>query len=467
MIAFDPASGSLTGYHEQFRIGNGSASFPQFGCSFFFAGEETRRGRTPRFRIEASSDPEALSRGESEASGVLEFLGERVHLRFARDELPGCRSVLDTSGLSAELKQRHEWLRIGMLSEGAPFRRAPAHAAAAMDFQASNDQLVYVRERRNCWLYAAHHGPRNPAPSSARLGDDPITRGWVHASTLHPATEGEKACGPGVASPDRRAPYILSVGVMRVRKHRQDSSSDPDPFVQVRRHVPEIQGAMDWLGGRVAELAEEQAAVVAELEVLEARDTASKVAVGDPLSDTQLARLRELDAEVSHSCAVYTETACAACSPFDERDPCPRCAMCRELEYLTERKAESEVVPGDPLTESESVRLTALTANLGTLQQERAEAQEEQARLDALLSARTRKVETSSPVVNFGDREILTVYEGDELDVEVWDADVLYDDLYGRTTVVLDRRTLEEGVLRARMTDVEYVELKFRPGALR
>ena len=466
-VAFDPASGSLTGYHESFRIGNGSASSPQFGCSFFFVGEKTRRGGAPRFRIEAAADPDALSRGESEASGVLEFPGERVRPRFARDELPGCRSVQDTSDLSAELKQRQEWLRIGILSEGAPFRRAPALAAAAMDLQAPDGQLVYVRERRNCWLYADHRGPRNPVPSSSRLGDDPVTRGWVHASSLHPATGAENSCGPATTGPDRRAPHVLSVGAMRVRKHRRDSNSDPDPFVRVRRHVPEIQGALDWLGGRVAELAEEHAAIVAEVEVLEAKDAASKVAVGDALSDTQLARLRQLETEVSHSCVIYTETACAACSPFDERDPCPRCAKCRELEYLTERKTESEVVPGEPLTESESVRLAALTAKRGALQKERADAQKEQARLDALLSGRTRKVETSSPVVNFGDREILTVYEGDELDVEVWDEDFMYNDLYGRTTVILDRRTLEKGVLRTRMTNVEYVELKFRPGALR
>ena len=66
--------------------------------------------------------------------------------------------------------------------------------------------------------------------------------------------------------------------------------------------------------------------------------------------------------------------------------------------------------------------------------------------------------------MDFGDREVIKVYPGDEITVSVWDDDVFRDDLYGRTTVILDRATMEGGTLDVSMPNVEFVRLGFRPG---
>ena len=81
-----------------------------------------------------------------------------------------------------------------------------------------------------------------------------------------------------------------------------------------------------------------------------------------------------------------------------------------------------------------------------------------------LIRGSSATVETPGRRVDFGDREVIEVYPGDEITVSVWDDDVFRDDLCGRATVLLDRATLEGGTLDVSMPNVELVRLGFRPG---
>lgn len=205
VVAVDPASGVLTGYHESFRIGRGNAEAPQFGCSFFFVGAPLPvappRGHAEEeiFRIEASSDAEALALGESEASGELDFLDGEIAFVFDGHGPPGCLNVQGAGGFFAALRRPEEWRRVGVVRERAAFRSDPAHAAAG--FHVSAGRLAYVLEERGCWLHAEFRGPRTPLPSWARLPDgEPVQRGWVHASALHLVSE-DAACRSPAAAP--------------------------------------------------------------------------------------------------------------------------------------------------------------------------------------------------------------------------------------------------------------------------
>ena len=466
VVGFDPARGVVTGYHEAFRTGNGTGASPQFTCSFTFVGEYVGRSRAgERFRFVASSEPSALSEGESEATGHVVTRWGQIDFDFEREELPGCWNVWNyAGGITSSLRRSEPWQGVVFTRTESGLREAPDLSLPATS-RVERDQLLYVVEHEDCWLQVDYRSPRNPSPPWALLGDtEPAVRGWIPAETVAPRIADSCQSPPGRTVPGR--PYILSVGEMKVRELRSDIGG-PDYFVRVERHVPAIRRVIGRLGEEATALGREETEVQSEITALREREAASKVVPGDPLNEGQLTRLAELREEMQGKCSTfYSQSACGSCGQFDERAPCPQCTKCREVEYLAKRKAESEIVPGPPLTEAEVARLTGLMGKKKDLREKKAGKQREMARLEALILARTGAIETSSLVMNFGDRGIITVYEGDELEVEVWDDDFLFDDLIGRTTVILNRAALEQtSPLRVRLHGVEYLELMFRPGS--
>ena len=133
-----------------------------------------------------------------------------------------------------------------------------------------------------------------------------------------------------------------------------------------------------------------------------------------------------------------------------------------ELKLLQWRKSESERVQVPPLTERQLRRLEDYEEEAGTLAEEIAATETQVASLRRLISGSSRKIETFSRLVDFGDRDVIKVYPGDKITVSVWDDDVFNDDLYGRATVILDRATLEAGTLDVSMPNITFVRLKFR-----
>ncbi len=261
-----------------------------------------------------------------------------------------------------------------------------------------------------------------------------------------------------------KQPYIVSVAEVAVIRHRgNDFWSRPDLVVQVQRQDRAILNQTYRLKNELYTLRKESAAVGARLRQLDAKKKESEVTPGKPLTDVQLERLAGLVAAEAETCAKLSSGKCRACSPYDETEPCPQCAKCAELRYLKKRKVDSEVVPGEPLTEKESLEVDRLTQRQTKLKNTISDTQKELRRLYAAITGRTPSVETNMKVVNFGNRKLLTVFPGDILEISVWDDDIGDDDLYGKTVVALDRQMLDAGELRVSMPNVQHVQLLFAP----
>ena len=270
------------------------------------------------------------------------------------------------------------------------------------------------------------------------------------------------AIGESMAEVETKEAYGVSVGEVSVLRHAgNDFWSKPDLMVRVQRQDPVVLDRMYELDENIADLRRKKRTLVPRINRLQQKKSASEIVPGEPLTAVQVERLAALVAEVGDTCVELSAIKCSRCSPYDEKAPCPQCAKCNEFRYLNKRKAESEVVPGEPLTTEESRELDALTRQQSELNKGIARAAGERRRLFASITGRTGSVETNLKTVQFGHRKLLTVFPGDVLEVAVYDDDVTEDDLYGKRVVVLRRRTLEAGELKLRMPNVRHVHLRF------
>ena len=259
--------------------------------------------------------------------------------------------------------------------------------------------------------------------------------------------------------------YVLSVRDMEIL---HDVNTDdrwspaPDLVVRIARTDPEVSreiGRLEKANDRRE--ARQRKAERARDELVDQREKSVARRV-EPLTETQMERLKALLAEVGYMCS-KSQRVCRDCPGGAEFDTCYACAKCPELELLQWRKSESERVQVPPLTERQLRRLEDYEEEAGTLAEEIAATGREVASLRRLISGSSRKIETSSRLVDFGDRDVIRVYPDDEIKVSVWDDDVFNDDLYGRATVTLDRATLERGTLDVSIVpNIKFVRLKFR-----
>ena len=268
--------------------------------------------------------------------------------------------------------------------------------------------------------------------------------------------------GESMAQVEPKEAYGVSVGQVSVLRHAgTDFWSKPDLMVRVQRQDPIVLDRIYGLDENIVDLRRKKRTLVRRINLLQRKKSASEIVPGEPLTPVQVERLALLIAEAGDTCAEFSASKCSGCSPYDERAPCPQCAKCNELRYLKKRKAESDVVPGDPLTTEESRELDALARRQSELSKGIVRAAGERRRLFASITGQTESVETTLKTVQFGHRKLLTVFPGDILEVAVYDDDVSDDDLYGKTVVVLHRRTLEAGVMKLRMPNIRHVQLRF------
>ncbi len=272
------------------------------------------------------------------------------------------------------------------------------------------------------------------------------------------------AIGDLTAQVGPKEAFGVSVGEVSVLRHAgTDFWSKPDLMVRVQRQDPIVLDRMYELDEDIADLRPKKRTLATRINLLQRKKRASEIVPGEPLPTVQVERLAALVAEVGDTCAEFSASKCSGCSPYDEKAPCPQCAKCNEFRFLQKRKVDSEVVPGEPLTPEESRKLDALTRQQSELSKGIARAVSERRRLFASITGQTGSVETDLKTVQFGHRKLLTVFPGDILEVAVYDDDVSDDDLYGKTVVVLHRRTLDAGELKLRMPNVRHVHLRFEP----
>ena len=258
--------------------------------------------------------------------------------------------------------------------------------------------------------------------------------------------------------------YVLTVRDMEIL-HDVDTddrwSPAPDLVVRIGRTDPEVSreiGRLEKANDR--RKARQRKVEQARDDLLDQREKSAEKPV-EPLTDTQMERLKALLVEVGYMCS-KSQSVCRRCPEEGDFDTCYACAKCPELELLQWRKSDSERFTVPPLTERQLRRLEDYEEEAGTLAEEIAATGREVASLRRLIFGSSRKIETSSRIVDFGDRDIIKIYPDDEIKVSVWDDDVFRDDLYGRATVTIDRATLERGTLDVSMPNIKFVRLKFR-----
>ena len=157
-------------------------------------------------------------------------------------------------------------------------------------------------------------------------------------------------------------------------------------------------------------------------------------------------------------CKELKQRRCKDCSRFDL---CDKCDKCEKLPRIEARKKESEIVPGKPLTELERQKLFESQEQSDSLEILVQSNLREVAELNRLIIGRTNPLHPSNRRVNFAFSHVLDVYPNDTIEISVWDDDVSHDDLYGKTRVRLTSNILDSGSLDVRIPTVESLQIRF------
>ena len=265
---------------------------------------------------------------------------------------------------------------------------------------------------------------------------------------------------PAAESQARR--YFAAIGRVLLENHAGDDFfSSPDIFVQVQRRDPEVLGSVRLAEERQAALSGRLRAAEEELRPLRAKQQASELTPGEPLSPTQVARLDELSRDLGDVCDDPSRRAsCAMCSRYDERPVCVQCEACNERRFLEDKKAASEIVPGPELSPEERGRLEELEGAIARIATDRGETGREIARLRESITGHTHTITTPGYIVDFGGRAIQEVFPGDEVWIAVYDRDAGEHDLYGSTALRIGDALLRGGDVELAMPNVESLVLR-------
>ena len=248
----------------------------------------------------------------------------------------------------------------------------------------------------------------------------------------------------GVVGRAQTPSYQVAVGQLTVsRATGWDALSSPDFQVQVRRQDPVIAATVTALNDRMSELADEAEQLLDQIRPLEMKEAQSKIRPGPPLTDSE----RELLAVLS-------------AMPLSEVRDFHRA----ELNRLNNKIEESGRQPGPPLTATEEVRLQSLEVRRRDVLRERQSTSDEHSRTLALIYGQTRTIGSDSRTLDFNSGAVLTVYEGDRLQITVVDEDVFDDDVIGRHTLAVTGQIVERGFVELGPSSfIRALELHFTP----
>ena len=242
------------------------------------------------------------------------------------------------------------------------------------------------------------------------------------------------------------ATYALSFSDMRVSHHVNQDEPRPDLVVRVRRLDAELEARLNASNRSQRELESRQDTLVGAHGTLERR-----AGSGLALTSEQRERLDTLRLDVSGFCAESGKI-CADCPEGLDFWTCARCAKCPELQLLEWHA---------PLTDDELLRMQELEGLISALSAQIAQVRTTASAMRSQLAGSSSKITTSSKSVRFAGVSVINVHPGDEVAISVWDVDPFFDELYGRTTLVLDRQTLEGGSLVVQTGAVEHLRMGF------
>ena len=248
----------------------------------------------------------------------------------------------------------------------------------------------------------------------------------------------------GTAGRAQTPGYQVAVGQLTVsRATGWDAFSSTDFQVQVRRQDPVIAARVAALNDRMSELAHEAEQLPEQIGPLELKEAQSKTRPGPPLTDSE----RELLAVLS-------------AMPLSEVRDFHR----EERNRLENKIEESRRQPGPPLTADEQARLQSLEVRRRDVLRDRQSTSNEHSRTLALIYGETGTIDSDSRTLDFDSGPVLTVYEGDLLQITVVDEDVLDDDVIGQHVVAVTGPIIERGFVELGPAgSIRALELHFTP----
>ena len=262
--------------------------------------------------------------------------------------------------------------------------------------------------------------------------------------------------------------YSLQVGkLVMTSSGPGDWFSAPDMAIRVERQDPASWEAIHRLDSETWAMVHESGDLDEALSRLMEKKAASEIEPGSPLTSTELERLAQLESKLAGQCSEQERNKCRSmpCATYPEIHGCSLCSQCAERRDLRKRMTESEIVPGPPLTVTETRRLEDLSRRQEELQNAIGRARSERRRVFATLSRETESITTRQTTMHFGDVDLITVYPDDVLLIRVVESDGgrggKYE-LYDSFPTVVPRHVLDAGELQLRSRKVRLLELKFR-----
>lgn len=237
--------------------------------------------------------------------------------------------------------------------------------------------------------------------------------------------------------------YLVWVDRVTVRVKRGDAFSRADVQVEIRRRAPAIQERVDALSDRISAWKAETRKLRPLMSRLQEKRKLSELRPGPELTPAERQRLDRLS-----------------------RTPLEDAARTdiRAFRALKAKEKRSRRQPGPPLTVAEAAKLKKLKEQIETNKKSRLAADKQRDALLAMIVGRTPVVTTDAKTVFFGSRPVLTIYEGDLLQVRVLEKDFLDDDVFGSHVVHATSDLLVAGsVDLGRTAGISALILKFRP----
>ena len=259
--------------------------------------------------------------------------------------------------------------------------------------------------------------------------------------------------------------YSLQVGkLVMTSSGPGDWFSDPDMAIRVERQDPASWEAIHRLDDEIKAMVRESSELDEAVGALIEKKVASEIEPGSPLTGVELEHLAHLESKLAGQCGEQDLRKCRSmpCASYPEIKGCGLCSQCAERRDLRQRKTESEVIPGPPLTAAETLYLEDLRKRLEEVEDEAGRARLERGRVFATVSRETKSITTRLTTMHFGDVDLITVYPDDVLVIRVVESDVGNDELYDSLATAVPLQVLEAGEAQLRSRKVRLLELKFR-----
>ncbi len=148
------------------------------------------------------------------------------------------------------------------------------------------------------------------------------------------------------------------------------------------------------------------------------------------------------------------------CDEGTKRCVCRDCGRYDELRFLLKLKSASEVELGPPLSHAEEQRLRDLKETSARTSKGKRAANREAQRLRDRITGKTNTITTPGFTLDFGVQAIQEVFPENELWIAVYDDDLNEDDLYGSTALRIGSELLHGGDVTIAMPNVRSLVLR-------